>query len=489
MARKTTGGKGGSGKVESGGEAENISEESAAGDPHPVPAPQPEADRIAEIDMVAVPETGAAPDAQDGQSPTSEALALHPSEPDLGAASAKIEEPETSAPPSGKADNDPPDISGEALTENAGPPASDVQATPPSAHDTTSDPETEPSVQTPNQGNTATVVHPAPQTEAPQRKGGFLPLLLGGLLAGGIGYGVHFLLEDSSDVEMAALRSEIAELQASLRDLPPPADLSPLAAELEELRAQMAETAPQTGFSEEDLGAAISQLRAELEQSEGFDLEPLELRLQEFQDSLDLQHEAQDNWDARMVALEEEMADLRDLAERRVVEAEAAIDGALARSGLDSLRASLETGAPYSAAIARLREAGVDVPEALAAPALTGIATVETLQETFPEAARRALRVALQERPADSTFDRFANFFRAQVGARSTVPREGDDPDAVLSRAAAAVEDGELEAALTEIDTLPAEAQDAMGEWLGEARARIAAEEALPALTITIATE
>lgn len=489
MARKTTGGKGGSGKVESGDEADRIIEESATGELHPAPIPQPEIDRIADADMAAEPETGAAPDAPDGSSPTSEELALHPSEPDLGATSAASDGPETPVPLSGEPDKETPDITDEALTEKAGSNASDVQETPPPAYETAPDPEPESLAQTPIRENDTAVVPPAPPNEAPQRKGGFLPLLLGGLLAGGIGYGVHFLLEDSSDAEMAALRSEIAQLQASVRDLPPPADLTQLAAGLEELRAQVAEMAPQTGFGEEELGAAISQLRAELEQSEGFDLGPLEARIQEFQDSLSLQQEAQDNWDARMAALEEEMADLRDLAERRVVEAEAAIDSALARSGLDSLRAALETGTPYSAAIARLREAEVDVPEALAAPALTGIATVETLQETFPDAARRALRVALQESPADSTFDRLGNFFRAQIGARSTVPREGDDPDAVLSRAAAAVEAGNLEAALTEIDTLPSEAQDAMGDWLSEARARIAAEEALPALTITIATE
>jgi hypothetical protein len=161
----------------------------------------------------------------------------------------------------------------------------------------------------------------------------------------------------------------------------------------------------------------------------------------------------------------------------------------MAQSGLDSLRAALETGVPYPDAVARLSAAGVTVPEALAAAAPTGIATIEALQESFPEAARGALRVALQDAPAESTVDRLGNFLRAQTGARSTVPRAGDDPDAILSRVGAAIEAGDIDAALLEVDALPAPAQAAMADWLAAARARLAARDALPELIHTISTE
>jgi hypothetical protein len=68
------------------------------------------------------------------------------------------------------------------------------------------------------------------------------------------------------------------------------------------------------------------------------------------------------------------------------------------------------------------------------------------------------------------------------LGARSVAPREGDDPDAVLSRAEAAIKAGDLNATLTELDTLPEEAQAAIADWRAAADARVAARAAADAL-------
>ena len=74
------------------------------------------------------------------------------------------------------------------------------------------------------------------------------------------------------------------------------------------------------------------------------------------------------------------------------------------------------------------------------------------------------------------------NFLRVQTGARSIEPREGSDPDAVLSRANAAVETGDVAGALTEIGSLPQPAQDAMATWIGRAKIWTDANAALVAL-------
>ena len=66
----------------------------------------------------------------------------------------------------------------------------------------------------------------------------------------------------------------------------------------------------------------------------------------------------------------------------------------------------------------------------------------------------------------------FQAFLRTQVGARSLEAREGDDPDAVLSRAEAALARGDIAAALDEIATLPAVGQDAMADWVALAETR-----------------
>ncbi len=312
---------------------------------------------------------------------------------------------------------------------------------------------------------------PPPAASAPTPKSGMLPLILGGVLAAGLGYGAHYLTGANTTAapELDAMRSEIAALRAALPVT------APIEAELAELRAQLAGgAAPE--LTPGDLDALAAQLRAEFAQTETpADMQPVQTALAATQ--------------ARMDALEADLAELRDLALRRVAQAEAAIDAAVAAAGLDSLRAALETGAPFPDAVTRLRDAGIDVPEVFAASAAGGIATMDALQEGFADAARAALRVALQDAPAETTVDRLGNFLRAQVGARSTTPREGDDPDAVLSRAGAAMERSDLDAALSEIAALPDAAKAAMGDWLARAQTRSAALAALPDLATAITPE
>jgi hypothetical protein len=68
------------------------------------------------------------------------------------------------------------------------------------------------------------------------------------------------------------------------------------------------------------------------------------------------------------------------------------------------------------------------------------------------------------------------------VGVRALTPREGNDPDAILSRAEAALTAGDVAQALAEIATLPAVAQDALAAWRTQAQLRLDAQAALQAL-------
>ena len=332
---------------------------------------------------------------------------------------------------------------------------------------------------------------PPPPPAPPPAKSGFFPMLLGGLVAGGIGYGAHFYTSQQDETgavdpaTVAALQDELTSLRADLDarpDSPEVAeiDLTPLETEIAELRAALAAQPAGADLTREDVAALIDPEIAQLRDALSGADDSAELAA--LSDNLaDVQ--------SRMAALEAAMADLRDLAENRVAAAEMAVETALARSGVEMMRAAIDLGAPYADALALMRDAGADVPDVLADAAQSGVPTLEALQESYPAAARAALRQALQGAPAESTTERLGNFLRAQVGARSTEPKDGDDPDAVLSRAGAAVEAGDLDGALSELDMLPEAAQAEMSGWRADARLRLDVDAALPEVIATYSNE
>jgi len=104
-----------------------------------------------------------------------------------------------------------------------------------------------------------------------------------------------------------------------------------------------------------------------------------------------------------------------------------------------------------------------------------GVATLAGLQNTFPDDARTALNAAIRAQAEAGQTDRFTAFLRTQLGARSLEPKDGDDADAVLSRAQAALKSGDVAGALSELESLPEAAKSEMAGWIKTARARQAA--------------
>lgn len=335
---------------------------------------------------------------------------------------------------------------------------------------------------------------------APKRASVF-PMLLGGLVAGGIGYGAH-LYQTSQEpalgadltalqADMAAQRAELAALQdrvdqgpdlsglrdrvAALESADMP-DLGAVEAAIDDLRAQIAAVPEPTDTS--DLQAQIAALQAE----EPVDLAPLRTRIAALESAYDPVPE-------QVAALQAEMQDLRALATEEVAAAEAAVDTAMARAGLDRIRAALVTGAPFADAVDQLAQAGIAVPDVLRNAAMDGVRPVEALQDSYADAARAAVSASLQSAPADSTTEKLGNFFRAQIGARSLAPREGNAPDAVTARAGAAVAEGDLARARDELASLPDAGRTAMAAWLGAVETRLNAAAALDAVQAEITTE
>ncbi|MEL7206138.1 MAG: mitofilin family membrane protein, partial [Pseudomonadota bacterium] len=181
--------------------------------------------------------------------------------------------------------------------------------------------------------------------------------------------------------------------------------------------------------------------------------------------------------DARLAA-EAEVEAAKKAAAAREAELEAA---AQRQESLISLKAAVEAGAPFDEIVATLD----NVPDVLMASAETGVSTVQSLQQSFPDIARTALAQSSTVSEDASPGERLSAFFQQRVNARSLTPQEGDSPDAILSRAEAILNQGDLSGALTELEALPDGGKAALASWIETAQNRIAALEAVDQLSAT----
>ncbi len=303
-----------------------------------------------------------------------------------------------------------------------------------------------------------------------------LPLVAGGVLAAAIGFGAARILPGDW-VANTALQTQFDTQSA---------ELSALKASVTQL-----ELAPQTDNALTDRVAA---LESEIAANQTPDVAPLFIRL----DALDqavvaLQSRAATSVTdpAALAALQAQIDALKSggIAESVVADARTAIDTKLAEAeakfaalkieveamaaiaaksaALRQLLAALDSGAPFAATLLDM-----SLPAVLADNAAAGLPTQQSLRNTFPDAARNALDAALKANMGESWTERVTAFLRDQTGARSLTPRDGSHPDAVLSRAEAALAKGDLATALSEIATLPPESQAAMVDWLTDANLR-----------------
>lgn len=144
------------------------------------------------------------------------------------------------------------------------------------------------------------------------------------------------------------------------------------------------------------------------------------------------------------------------------------------RNSLNTIEVALSAGLPFASSLAELENAGIaDIPAVLL-DASSGVATMAKLRANFPEAAHDAIRASILASAGDGVLASIGAFAKAQVAGRSLTPQDGVGPDAVLSRAEAALKNDDLATALTEIDALPAasmpsEARGSMGDWVANA--------------------
>lgn len=340
---------------------------------------------------------------------------------------------------------------------------------------------------------------PPPAMAAPavvERRGGGLPAFAGGAVAAALAFALGWWTgpgaqtQDSTlAADLAAQGDALAALSARVDALPAGPDLTPLEEEIAALRADTVAQIDSLRPTLDDLAARV----AAVERAPLADGTLPEAALTAWQDEVTALRAALAEQAARTDALVAEAAARIDATAGDLAAIEAAALNATQRAAnlaaLGRIQAALETGAPFAEPLAELTAAGVAVPPALVDLSAAGAPANADLAAAFPEAARAALAVARSEGLSGEDGGGLAAFLRTQFDVRSTTPQEGTTPDAILSRAEAAVAAGDLAAAQAEIAALPEVVRAAMGPWLTLAEARVGALAAADALSQTLNQE
>ena len=320
----------------------------------------------------------------------------------------------------------------------------------------------------------------------------FAPLVLGGVVAAALGYGAatYFSMSNAPEIPdygamIADQAAQIAALEAQLATVPAAVDIGPLEAALADAQVAITQDIETLGGSLADIDARL----AEVEKRPGADgtlsdtaLAAYEREIEALRADMAAQQES-----VRQMA-EEAAAQLAAAqSETQAIEQDAiaTAQAATARAALGRIQIAMDTGVDFEGALADLQASTeMDIPQVVQAAA-EGVATMAVLQGEFPAAARAAMAAARDEGVAGETGG-FGAFLRDQFDVRSVVPREGDDPDAILSRAEEALRSGRLTDALAEIEALPEVSRAALTDWIGRAQARADAIAGVEALSQTL---
>lgn len=359
---------------------------------------------------------------------------------------------------------------------------------------------------------------PAP---AQTRGGGMISTILGGVIAAGIGFGAAQIYPDGWPIgadtqtvaavadnssQITTLNEDIAMLRARVEDGSVTADLGSridtLAGQIASLQGELATVQNEIGATRESLSGRIESLAADLtDRIVTLEKAPIEQAadaavagaVRAYQSEVEaLRDETRQRFETLSGEVEARLgegsamisealeANRRMEAEReaREADARAAEEAARRAVALSRLQTALETGAPFAEPLENLPDAPAPLPEL----AETGVPTQADLQQAFPPLARQALQAGLRETRGDSAEDRVTTFLRTQLGMRSLVPTEGNDPDAVLSRVEAAIGAGDLALATETAAALPDSARAVLEDWLAQVDTRRAALDAAATL-------
>ena len=356
--------------------------------------------------------------------------------------------------------------------------------------------ETEPSPQTPQEDGTAEVAVDPSGMQQPARPGNpIIPLIIGGVVAGAVGFAtatyLNFgagqssdLLNDLSD-KLVSQSAEVTSLNAEIARVEALTDSTALATSIQmamdSLSSKNSAAIAAVSSQIDDLSTAVSKLEGRI------------LVLEKRPMAEAFSDEAIAAYEAEMTSLREAIAQHRSdieaiAADARAMESAARQESLRSEgtSWLTAVSIAVSDGSSFVGPLQALADEGVEIPVALSHVAEDGVATLAELLADFPPAARAALSAVRSGESAEPGNGGLLSFLQNQVGARSVSPKEGDDADAVLSRAEANAKSGDLTSSIAEIANLTEVGQAAMSDWVLRAQERIDVEAALAALRETV---
>jgi hypothetical protein len=275
-------------------------------------------------------------------------------------------------------------------------------------------------------------------------------------------------LRESIPQDGVALRQQVSRLESSLQGQ---------SAELATLKDQLSGATAATGQLSQEAVDQINVYKADIE---GLRAEMGTLRDQVSALAARIDEVAADA-DRQIATAQSRVDEIRS-------EAETAVGAATVEADIAQIRAAIAGGRPFAEPLDRLKTVpDMTVPAGLEAAAASGVATIAELRDSFPDAAHAAIRASILAASSDQgILSRSRAFLSAQVASRSLTPKEGDAPDAVLSRMEDDLRRDDLAAALAEAERLPSEAAAAMSDWLAAARLRANAVGALAEVSASV---
>ncbi|MGI9395612.1 MAG: hypothetical protein ACR2OY_13260 [Boseongicola sp.] len=325
--------------------------------------------------------------------------------------------------------------------------------------------------------------------EPPNRAPSTAVLAFGGLIAGAIGFLAATIFpsnwNNQSDQTEAAFSTaldaqstRITELSDQVKDLgneiadTNDANLGPMILQVTELNGRVEVLVPRIN----QLG---SQLEEIADRIEALEMRPV-VNVPDGNDAMAAQLNAfRSELDAMTAAAGKEIEEANTRAAEIEAEAAEVAENARRRAALAEIDAALDSGAPFANSLARIDE----VPGDLAAVASEGAPTHDSLRASFPDLARAALSTSQLAPESADAGERLASFLRRHTSARSLSARDGDDVNAILSRAEAELHNRKLTEALGELSALPEDARAHFAQWITLAETRNAAISAFASIS------